>query len=60
MGVLLYRVFAVLHVTAALVWLGHMFFWSLYSGPTLKKIQPQETAGLLRKMSMHLLSLIHI
>lgn len=54
MGLFLFRLCAVLHLTAALVWLGHMFFWSVYSGPVLKKIQPPETAGLFRQMSMHL------
>ena len=33
-----------LHITATCLWLGHMFFWSLISGPALKKIDPPETA----------------
>ena len=41
----------VLHVAAASLWLGHMFFWSLFSGPALKSIEPKETAGSLRELS---------
>ena len=54
MGPFVFRICAVLHLLAALIWLGHMFFWSVFSGPVLKKIQPAETAGLLRQLSMHL------
>lgn len=41
-----------LHLLAAFVWLGHMFFWSLFGGPMLKKIDPPETASRLRAVSM--------
>ena len=44
----LYRFSVALHVVAACLWLGHMFFWSLFSGPALKKIQPADTARRLR------------
>lgn len=44
-------VFAVLHVLAALVWLGHMFFWSLVVGPLVKRFSPPERAEALRRAS---------
>src|SRR5919112_177980 len=44
----LYHLSVALHVLAACLWLGHMFFWSLFSGPALKKIQPPEVAERLR------------
>jgi len=53
-GLFVFRLCAVLHLLAALIWLGHMFFWSVFSGPVLKKTQPAETAGLLRQLSLHL------
>ena len=43
-----------LHITAACLWLGHMFFWSLISGPALKKIDPPETAQRLRELSQRM------
>jgi len=51
---MLYRLSLTLHLLAALVWLGHMFFWSVVSGPALKKVEPAETATLLRELSMRL------
>ena len=48
----LYHLSVALHVLAACLWLGHMFFWSLFSGPALKKIQPPETAGRLRAVML--------
>lgn len=48
----LYHLAVALHVGAACLWLGHMFFWSLFSGPALKKIQPPETAGRLRAVML--------
>ena len=45
---MLYRLSVALHIAAASLWLGHMFFWSLFSGPALKKIQPADTAARLR------------
>lgn len=47
----LYRVCIVLHVAAASLWLGHMFFWSLFAGPVLKSIEPPATANRLRELS---------
>jgi uncharacterized membrane protein len=47
----LYRICIVLHVAAASLWLGHMFFWSLFSGPVLKSIEPPATANRLRELS---------
>jgi len=46
-----YRVCFALHLASASLWLGHMFFWSLFSGPVLKKLQPPETAQQLRRLS---------
>jgi uncharacterized membrane protein len=51
-GVTLYHLSVALHVAAASLWLGHMFFWSLFSGPALKKLQPPETAQKLRTLSL--------
>ncbi|MGH7541360.1 MAG: hypothetical protein ACRELC_10200 [Gemmatimonadota bacterium] len=48
----LYRACLVLHVGAALLWLGHMFFWSLFSGPGLKGIAPPEEGDRLRRLSL--------
>jgi uncharacterized membrane protein len=48
----LFQICVVLHVIAAALWLGHMFFWSLFSGPGLKKIQPPETGAELRRLSL--------
>jgi len=47
-----YHLSVALHVVAACLWLGHMFFWSLFSGPALKKIQPPETAARLRSVML--------
>jgi uncharacterized membrane protein len=49
---MLYRISVALHVAAASLWLGHMFFWSLFSGPALKKIQPPRTAERLRAVML--------
>ena len=50
----LYRLCIVLHVAAASLWLGHMFFWSLFSGPVLKSIEPPAAASRLRELSFWL------
>lgn len=50
----LYRIAVTLHVLAAVLWLGHMFVWSLFAGPALKRVQPPETAEMLRERSVHL------
>lgn len=50
----MYRLSVILHLAATLTWLGHMFYWSLFSGPALKKIEPPETAALLRARSMRM------
>lgn len=47
----IYRISVMLHVAAAMLWLGHMFFWSLFGGPTLKKLDPPPTAARLRELS---------
>ena len=41
-----------LHLLAALLWLGHMFVWSLITGPAMKRIEPVATAELLRDTSV--------
>jgi len=48
----LYRICIGLHFLAFSLWLGHMFVWSLIIGPALKKIQPPQTAELLRERSL--------
>jgi uncharacterized membrane protein len=50
--VILYRICIGLHILALCLWLGHMFVWSLIIGPALKRIQPPETAELLRERSL--------
>ncbi len=50
----LYRVCLVLHLAAAFLWLGHMFFWSVFAGPVLKKIGPPETGARLRALSLRM------
>ena len=42
------------HVLAAALWLGHMFVWSLFGGPALKRVQPTATAEFLRERSLYL------
>jgi len=51
---LLYWVCISLHLLAASLWLGHMFVWSLVVGPAQKRIEPLETAELLRERSLYL------
>ncbi len=50
----MYRLCLVLHLLAATLWLGHMFFWSLFSGPALKRIQPPNIAARLREVSLRM------
>jgi len=45
-------VLVTLHVTAALVWFGHMFFWSLVAGFATKSIEPPETSLLVREVGL--------
>lgn len=49
-----YRVCIVLHLLAAFLWLGHMFVWSLFAMPALKRVEPAATADFLRKRSVYL------
>lgn len=42
----------VLHVLAALVWFGHMFFWSLFAGFATKSIDPPEVAAEVRRFGL--------
>jgi hypothetical protein len=51
-GLTLYHLCVVLHLTALGLWLGHMFVWALITGPALKRIQPANTAELLREKSL--------
>ncbi len=48
----LYRLCIVLHVIAAAVWLGHMFFWSLFAGPGLKRMEDADAGRELRRLSL--------
>jgi uncharacterized membrane protein len=48
----LYYVCLGLHVLALSLWLGHMFVWSLITGPALKRIEPPEQAEMLREASL--------
>ncbi len=41
-----------LHVLAAVVWLGHMFFWSLIAGPALKRLPDGDLGRRLRASSL--------
>jgi uncharacterized membrane protein len=51
---LLYWICISLHLLAASLWLGHMFVWSLVVGPAQKRIEPPQTAELLRERSLYL------
>ena len=51
---MLYWICISLHLLAASLWLGHMFVWSLVVGPAQKRIEPPETAELLRERSLYL------
>lgn len=48
----LYIVCLVLHLLALMLWLGHMFVWSLIIGPALKRVEPPDTAEVLRESSL--------
>ncbi|MDF1587372.1 hypothetical protein [Marinimicrococcus flavescens] len=48
----LYQISVTLHLLAAMLWLGHMFVWSLITGPALKRVEPPQTAELLRERSV--------
>ncbi len=47
-----YLICVALHVTALSLWLGHMFVWSLITGPAMKRIQPAADAEMLRECSL--------
>lgn len=49
---ILYLICAGLHMLALSFWLGHMFVWSLLVGPAMKRIEPRETADMLREASL--------
>ncbi len=50
----LYHLLVVLHVLAALVWFGHMFFWSLVAGVALKGIEPPEIGQRVREFGLRM------
>ncbi|MGH6943839.1 MAG: hypothetical protein ACREH6_06440 [Geminicoccaceae bacterium] len=50
----LYRACIILHLLAASLWLGHMFVWSLFAMPALKRVQPAEAAEYLRERSLEM------
>ncbi|MFH1679287.1 MAG: hypothetical protein ABIH26_01435 [Candidatus Eisenbacteria bacterium] len=47
-----YPVLVSLHVVAALVWFGHMFFWSLVAGLALKEVDPPENGRKIRDFGL--------
>jgi uncharacterized membrane protein len=47
-----YIVCVCLHVAALSLWLGHMFVWSLITGPAMKRIEPVASAEMLRECSL--------
>lgn len=49
---LVYKVCIVLHLFVMGLWLGHMFVWSLFVGPAMKRIEPAETASFVRERSL--------
>lgn len=49
-----YRVCVAIHLLAATVWLGHMFFWSIFAGPVLKRIGSPDTGRKLRDLSLRM------
>jgi uncharacterized membrane protein len=49
-----YRVCIVLHLLAAFLWLGHMFVWTHFAMPALKRVEPAATADLLRERALYL------
>ena len=42
----------VLHVGVTLLWLGHMFFWSVFAGPGLKRLEDRDLGARLRRLSL--------
>lgn len=50
----LYTALTIVHVLAAMLWLGHMFVWSLIAGPALRRVEPPATADMLRERSLFL------
>jgi uncharacterized membrane protein len=49
-----YRACIILHLMAAMLWLGHMFVWSWFAMPALKRVEPADSATLLRERSLYL------
>lgn len=41
-----------LHIGAVVLWLGHMFFWSIFAGVMLKNIKPAQSGAWLRDVSL--------
>ena len=50
----LYLVCRALHLAASFLWLGHMFFWSIFAGPAVKRVHPSDTAMHLRALSLRM------
>jgi uncharacterized membrane protein len=48
----LYHACVALHLLAMVTWLGHMFIWSLVTGPSTKSQQPATDAVTLREASL--------
>ena len=49
---IVYMICVSLHLVALTLWLGHMFVWSLVTGPAMKRIEPAATADMLRETSV--------
>lgn len=50
----LYHLVVTAHVLAVVLWIGHMFVWSLITGPALKAVEPPEEATFLRERMRYL------
>lgn len=48
----LYIICVVLHILAVVLWIGHMFFWSLIVGPITKRFEPKENREVVRDVSL--------
>ena len=49
---ILYRICVGLHLLAMALWLGHMFAWSIFTGPAVKGYTPATDAEDLRSASL--------
>ncbi|MGA0072760.1 MAG: hypothetical protein ACO3K0_08935 [Steroidobacteraceae bacterium] len=47
-----YHACVALHLLAMATWLGHMFIWSIFAGPSAKALKPVEDGQVLREASL--------